>query len=305
MSVIKVNNITNRDETSGPVIAGIVTVSSSSHFVVPTGHTGQRTGLAPDPYEEFLVLALPFNSESVFTDISPRSKGEFSGRGSVGFGTTALNASLPYGQSGVSTTSVGIVTFSKYYGTSVGFNTAISSTQALQNTNSSEYQFGGQDFTIEGWVYLRSFNSGNASGDYAVIVKCSTDTNWNVGWSVAIRNNNKFNWYANGTLVGGGGVIYNQDSGFTYSTGVWYHLAWTRKNYVRYLFVNGVLDRSDTDLLDYKPTSIISIGNDIISNYSISMYLQDLRIYRGVAKYSAVGISTGTQVFTPPNQIAI
>ena len=42
MSVIKVNNITNRDETSGPVIAGIVTVSSSSHFVVPTGRTGQR-----------------------------------------------------------------------------------------------------------------------------------------------------------------------------------------------------------------------------------------------------------------------
>ena len=42
MSVIKVNNITNRDGTSGPVIAGIVTVSSSSHFVVPTGRTGQR-----------------------------------------------------------------------------------------------------------------------------------------------------------------------------------------------------------------------------------------------------------------------
>ena len=42
MSVIKVNNITNRDGTSGPVIAGIVTVSSSSHFVVPTGRTGTR-----------------------------------------------------------------------------------------------------------------------------------------------------------------------------------------------------------------------------------------------------------------------
>jgi hypothetical protein len=35
MSVIKVNNITNRDGTSGPVIAGITTVSSTSHFVVP------------------------------------------------------------------------------------------------------------------------------------------------------------------------------------------------------------------------------------------------------------------------------
>jgi hypothetical protein len=42
MSVIKVNNITNRDGTSGPVIAGITTVSSTSHMVVPTGRTGQR-----------------------------------------------------------------------------------------------------------------------------------------------------------------------------------------------------------------------------------------------------------------------
>ena len=42
MSVIKVNNITNKTGIAGPAIAGIVTVSSSSHFVVPTGHTGQR-----------------------------------------------------------------------------------------------------------------------------------------------------------------------------------------------------------------------------------------------------------------------
>jgi hypothetical protein len=42
MSVIKVNNITNLDGTSGPVIAGIATVSSTSHMVVPTGNTGTR-----------------------------------------------------------------------------------------------------------------------------------------------------------------------------------------------------------------------------------------------------------------------
>jgi hypothetical protein len=42
MSVIKVNNITNRDGTSGPVIAGIATVSTTSHMVVPTGRTGTR-----------------------------------------------------------------------------------------------------------------------------------------------------------------------------------------------------------------------------------------------------------------------
>ena len=42
MSVIKVNNITSRDGTTGPVIAGIATVSTTSHLVVPTGNTGTR-----------------------------------------------------------------------------------------------------------------------------------------------------------------------------------------------------------------------------------------------------------------------
>jgi hypothetical protein len=42
MSEIRVNNITNRDGTAGPSIAGIPVVDSNSHLVVPTGRTGQR-----------------------------------------------------------------------------------------------------------------------------------------------------------------------------------------------------------------------------------------------------------------------
>jgi len=42
MSQIRVNNITNRTGITGPTVAGIASVSSSSHFVVPTGRTGQR-----------------------------------------------------------------------------------------------------------------------------------------------------------------------------------------------------------------------------------------------------------------------
>lgn len=42
MSQIRVNNITNRTGIAGPTVAGIASVNSSSHFVVPTGRTGQR-----------------------------------------------------------------------------------------------------------------------------------------------------------------------------------------------------------------------------------------------------------------------
>ena len=76
MSVIKVNNITNRDGTSGPVIAGIVTVSSSSHFVVPTGNTFRRS-VIEDVVDDGLVLYLDAGNDvsypgsgTTWTDLS-------------------------------------------------------------------------------------------------------------------------------------------------------------------------------------------------------------------------------------------
>lgn len=285
MSVIKVNNITNRDGTSGPVIAGIATVSSTSHLVVPNGNSGQRVALAPDPFVNNLVLALPFNSESVFSDISARNQGEFSGRGSIGFATTT--ASLPYGVSGVTTTSVGIVTFSKYYGTSVGFNTSVSRTQALIDGNTSDYQFGLQDFTVECWVYVRSLIE-----PYGIIVKCADNSTWANGWVFYVASSGKFAIWRDGT--GGSGPI---ETTSTYSAGVWRHVAFVRKDLSLSFYVDGVLDRSVSDLVNYIPTAQISIGNDISANYPLDGYIQDLRIYKGVAKY--------TSNFTPPNQIAL
>ena len=109
--------------------------------------------------------------------------------------------------------------------------------------------------------------------------------------------------FRSGTGVDGQSYSGNADTSATYSTGTWYHLAVVRRNFVRSLYVNGVLDRSDTDLVNYVPTSIISIGNDISSTYRFDGYLQDLRIYKGVAKYT--GISTTSANFTLPTQIAL
>ena len=42
MSEIRVNNITNRDGSTGTTVAGIPVVDSTSHFVVPSGDTAER-----------------------------------------------------------------------------------------------------------------------------------------------------------------------------------------------------------------------------------------------------------------------
>ena len=44
MSDIKINNITDRTGDSGPVIAGVSTVSSTGAFTVPIGDTAHRGG---------------------------------------------------------------------------------------------------------------------------------------------------------------------------------------------------------------------------------------------------------------------
>ena len=42
MSEFKVNNITGRDGSSGPVVAGVSTVSTSAFMVMPSGNTEIR-----------------------------------------------------------------------------------------------------------------------------------------------------------------------------------------------------------------------------------------------------------------------
>ena len=43
MSVLHINNITNKEGTGGPTIAGITTVDSTGFMKVPVGSTGRRT----------------------------------------------------------------------------------------------------------------------------------------------------------------------------------------------------------------------------------------------------------------------
>jgi hypothetical protein len=284
MSVIKVNNITNRDGTSGPVIAGIVTVSSSSHFVVPTGHTGQRVGLAPDPYEDYLVLALPFNSESVFDDISPAKRGTLKVKG----GFASQSSSLPFGQSGVTTTSSGIVTFSKYYGTSCYFD---GTGDAFVITNPIEFGVG-EAMTAEVWIYKTAVDASGYTNVFS-----STSQNTQLIFDGASSGTIAFVFQAAARVDNAGTAV---------TIGSWNHLVWTRDlegNCAT--FVNGILKGKST------VPSPLAFNIDVIGEYSngggyeMNGYMQDVRIYKGVAKYNFVGIATETQVFTPPNQIAL
>ena len=282
MSVIKVNNITNRDGTLGPVIAGIATVSSTSHLVVPTGNTGQKVPLAPDPFINNLVLALPFNSESVFDDISPKGQGT----SGVGIGTTT--ASLPFGVSGVTTTSSGIVTFSKYYGSSLFFDG--NDWVNVTTPGNGDFIFNTGDFTIEFWAYTTT-----VSGSARVINQDLNNSGSGAGTFLVIKDNASMGFYS---AVSSTWDNVNNLSMGTISVNTWTHFAVTRLNGIVYSWKDGVQQSSvsgDKNLSDGGLVRIGTYGAGVGQFWN--GYLQDLRIYKGVAKY--------TSNFTPPNQIAL
>jgi hypothetical protein len=292
MSVIKVNNITSRDGTTGPVIAGIATVSTTSHLVVPTGNTGQKVALAPDPFINNLVLALPFNSESVFDDVSPR--GVKASPSITGITTTA---SLPFGVSGVTTTSSGIVTFSKYYGSSIYFNGTSTGFEYSGPVYESALNWFEDDWTIEYWIYGSgaSFatNSNGNTSTIGLTKTTATDEWWSFG-PIGIGTVRFYFW---------SNTQNNFNSSSTIQTGTWNHLALVNNKQTLKIYINGVESGSRT----IQPTantsppligtsSNLTIGR-LTSSGAFNGYLQDLRIYKGVAKY--------TSNFTPPTQIAL
>lgn len=265
MSEIRVNNITNRTGTAGPSIAGIPVVDSNSHFVVPTGRTGERyVDLKSDPYYKFLELCLPFSENTEFFDVT----GNFGNPRKIGDVTMSSNKS-------------------KFYSQSVLFD---NSGDGL-NYGGSKKQLQG-DFTVESWIYRTS--TGNTDNIWADYYFNSTQNNGDLQIYISY---DKFGWWWKQNGFTGsklGSTIVNANS--------WYHISLTRKNGVVKGWVNGNLEFTDERVGVSLPFGDITRGwwIGIDSNDSAEPfggYIQDFRLYNGVSKYN--------DTFTPPSKIAL
>jgi hypothetical protein len=136
--------------------------------------------------------------------------------------------------------------------------------------------FGTGDFTIEGWFYWNSIVSESA-------IVWNNDGATGRFWTFYIFPANKLQW---------GKWDANMITGATtLATGQWYHIAATRASGTVRLFVNGVVDGSATDTTNYSSTGFVELGRSH-SNYFFNGYVDDFRITRGYARYTAN--------FTPP-----
>lgn len=144
---------------------------------------------------------------------------------------------------------------------------------------SSSWQFGTGDFTVEFWAYRNDGTVVDApivfSGNTTSPSSCANT--WN--WAMAIASHTGgWGWY-----VPCGPYILN---GSTIAVGAWHHFAVTRLGTTLTLWLDGAKDATTTDSTDYNISQPLVIG-DIISLPRTNAFVDELRITKGVARYTA------------------
>ena len=173
---------------------------------------------------------------------------------------------------------------SNWYGGSYYFD---GSGDYLGATTSADFAMGTGDFTLECWVYKSG--SGAFMNFMATRGGPGTSAGFTFG-SQSAANGYDVEFYTDGLKLDGGA------QGIT--NGRWHHVAVTRSGTSLRSYVNGVLNTTATNSQNLSNTSLaLGITNDATQG-PLHGYLQDVRIYKGVAKYS--GGSVGDQVFIVP-----
>jgi hypothetical protein len=178
------------------------------------------------------------------------------------------NNLLGVGDTKVSTTQ------SKFAPTSVAFDGTGDYLTALSNTI---FTFGTGDFTVETWVYLN-----NVTGSKFILDMRPENTDG--VYPVLYMNGATATWYINSAarLTG------------TVSATSWTHIAISRSSGVSKMFIDGVQAGSNyTDANNYLSAApAIGSARFPTGSNTLNGFLQDLRLTKGVARYTAN--------FTPP-----
>ena len=174
-------------------------------------------------------------------------------------------------------------------------NAAISATQAkfggkslaldgsgdsLSLSHTSTLQMDSLDFTIEAWVYISAHKSFNYIFSYSYPLQLVVDSNGNL--EIYVNDTDNSTSYL--SVIGSTAL----------STGTWHHIAAIRSGSSLQLFVDGAADGSTSISFNLAtPTAFTPrIGDWGDGGYSFNGYIDDLRILKGFAKYTAS--------FTPP-----
>lgn len=221
-----------------------------------------RVGVRTDSNASSLVLALPL--VGIATDFSNRINSGTSNKAITAAGNAAASS-----------------TQSNFYGGSFAFDGV---GDYLETSTSNDFVVGTGDFTLEAW-----YN-----------VDASQTTNPRL-FGQNINNSSNWDCYINSTS--GTNTIYmhggSTNLGMSFpSANTWHHFCIVRSSGVLYSFMNGVLRNTQAytnsvgvNNLGFR---IGEIGPNGGSGYTLKGYVQDFRLYKGLAKYTQNFIPAST-----------
>lgn len=226
----------------------------------PVAGIAAGTGPAADPLMAQVVSLLHFdgaNASNVFVDQ----------RGKVW--TAKGNAKISTAQS-------------KWGGSSGLFDGA---GDYLTTPAHADFNFGAGDFTIEGWLYQIANNTGTQFGGswyQLVIGQAQLGTAGNASFSVSLKAGvveaSLYQGGLNKTVPVTGALTLSQ----------WHHLAFVRYGGTLFVFINGEQRGSLAFAgATTASTRVISIAADDIGQGSFNGHLEEFRITKGVARYTA------------------
>jgi hypothetical protein len=153
--------------------------------------------------------------------------------------------------------------------------------------SSPNLTFGSGNFTIEAWIYPITTTG--------TIISKIPNQNTSAGPFFLAISSGVLSFYSASTGGGSGWEVTNLGSGTAaLSANTWYHIAVTRSGNLFSMWVNGINTASTTanfTLFDSSTVPVV-IGSDNAGLNKFNGYIDDLRITKGVARY------TGN--FTPP-----
>jgi hypothetical protein len=169
---------------------------------------------------------------------------------------------------------------SKFGGSSLFFNN--DSANAITTPSNAAFAFDTNDFTVEAWIYQLGQTSFSALLEIGI--HSLSDS------ILFITGTNGLQVYS-GAFFGSAGNIF--------SLNTWQHVAYSRSGTTLRMFLNGNLASSATFANNLTNTSNVSVGfpkglvpTGANTSYPFNGYVDDLRITKGVARYTAN--------FTPP-----
>jgi hypothetical protein len=275
------------------------TVSLSYKGSVKANYTYQNFNRSivanSDDNADKLIFALPLQNINETEDMSPDVRvksGLAAGLQANAFPTVIVGRTSP----SISTEQ------SKFYGDigSLQIPKGTSTTQfkstILKVVTDSSQSLGYSNFTIEMWVYLSGFNFNGQTGISLFYPNYLDNKKSNdYFFQLFLKGDNWVNssGYKRGILLGfpnaAGTAVDTLDETTTQVLvqNSWNHIAVTRQGNLFRIFVNGTLRGSGSRSVDLTSSSYTTMINNYQVLLTEDVYVQDFRMYKGIAKYTS------------------